>query len=110
MIQGLEHLSCEERLRELGLFRLQKRILWGDLTEAFKNVKGGYKKAGEALFTRTCSDRTRGNGFKLKEGRFKLDIRMKFFIMRVVRHWSRLPRKLWMPLPWQCSRLGSMGS
>jgi len=75
MIRGLDYLSCEERLRELGLFSLEKGRLWGDFIAAFQYLKGAYRKDEEGLFTRVCSDRTRGNGSKLKEGRFRLHIR-----------------------------------
>jgi len=56
-------------------------------------LKGTYKRAAEALSTRAWSDRTRDNGFKLKEGWFRWDIRKKFFSVRMVRPWARFPRE-----------------
>jgi len=94
MIRWLEHLFYKERLRELGVFSLEKRRLRGDLTAVFQYLKGAYRKDGENIFNRTCCDRTRSNGFKLREGRFRLDIGKKFFTVRVIKHYNRFPRKV----------------
>jgi len=75
------------------LFSLEQRRFQGDLIAAFRYLNRAYKKDGDRLFSWACSNRIRGNGFELKEGRFRLDIRKKFFTLRVVKHWNRLPRE-----------------
>jgi len=94
MMRGLEHLSCEKRLRELGLFTLKKRRLKGELRNAYKYLKGGCQEDGGKLFSVVPSNRTRGNRHKLKHRKFRLNMRKNFFTLRVTKPWNRLPSRV----------------
>jgi len=93
MMKGLEHLSYEERMRELGLFGLKKRLR-GDLRNASKSLQGGCQEDGARLFSVVPSDRTRDNGHKLKHRKFRLNMRKNFFPLRITEPWNRLPREV----------------
>jgi len=79
---------------KVGTLQPVKEKLQGDIITAFQYPKGAYRKDGKELFITACKNRRLGNGFKLEEGRFRLDIRMKFFTERVVRRWNRLLREV----------------
>jgi len=94
MTRVLEHLCYKERLRQLGLFSLEKRRLRGDLINASKYLQGGCQEDGARIFSVVPSNRTKGNGHKLKPRKFQLNMRKNFLPLRVTEPWHRLPREV----------------
>ncbi|KAJ7409998.1 hypothetical protein WISP_111318 [Willisornis vidua] len=91
MVKGLEGKLFEKWLRSLSL---EKRRLRGDLITVYDSFVRGRGGTGIDLFSLVTSGRTRGKGLKLCQGKFKFDIRKRFFIQRTVGHWNRLPREV----------------
>ena len=86
MIRGLEHLPYEERLRELGLLNLEKTILRGDLTNAYKCLMDESQVGGGKALLSGASNRTKNSGRKWKHSKFYLNVGKNFITLRATEH------------------------
>ena len=103
MIRGLETKPYEDRLKELGMFSLEKRRLRGDMTALFKYLKGCHTEEEQDLFSIVSECRTCNNRLKLKEARFRMNIRKNFLTVRAVRQWNQLSSRVG-----ECSNTGGI--
>lgn len=78
-------------MRKLGAFILEKGRIRRDLITLCNYLKGGHSQVGVSLFLQGTSNRARGNGLKLHQRRFGLEIRKNLVTKRAVKHWNRLP-------------------
>ena len=104
LVKVLENKSYEEHLRELVLFNLERRRLRVDIITLCNWLKAGCSKVGAGCFSQLTSDRTRGSGLKLLQGRFRLHIRKNFFTEKWSSIGTGFPGKWWSPHPWRRSK------
>jgi len=105
MIRGVEHLRGKaERVAVVHPGKASSE----NFLQPFNTLRGLIRKT-ERVFTGTCVDRKRDNNLRLKEGRFRLDIRNKILLCQLCGTGSGCPTKLWMPSTWKCSLPGWMG-
>lgn len=90
LVTALEAMSCEEQLRTLGLSPLEKRRMRSSLIALYSFLRRGPGEGGADLLSLESSNQMPENGSKLRQGRFRLDVRKRFFTQRVVKHCSRL--------------------
>jgi len=76
------------------LFGLEKRRLGDDLIAVYSFLMRGSRDGGADLSSLMSCDRMQGNGLNRCQGKFRLDIRKKFFTKDVVKHWNKLPREM----------------
>ena len=92
MVPELRDLDYEDRLRKLDLPSLMYRRQRGDLIEVFKYQKGLYRVESERLLPPATEGRTRASHeFKIFKQQCRIDVRKKFFGLRVVKVWNSLP-------------------
>ncbi|NWY56475.1 SPEF2 protein, partial [Chionis minor] len=94
-----ERLVCET-VKEIIMEEIAKKQNRSKFSSSYF-LQFSYSEVGVNLFSQVTSDRTRGNGLKLCQGRFRLAIRKNFFTERVIKHWNRLPKEVFLPVTHQ---------